>query len=324
METKIAEATLRDGRRVDILCIRPPAPDWRPRIAAFLAHKGQPWLWHVEINLDGQNDRLEQRFYVAVDGDTIISHMMVVERLGVAVLGHVFTHPAWRNQGTTSRMMQAMTQDFASRDGIVMFLHTTVGSQAYRIYARFGFEPVAPASDVMMWLRHPRRLAEMFDSSPVHVEPACWSHWPLVFSLVAQPDGDLLRNASLGLVGQCSAEDGFVMLMSQLRSGPPQSGRVLVNQTGMVMGLATLLNWRQPPSRLTQFDLYVHPGAEAGLDMLARSIELPDDRAIVACVDSDSFARRRVLTNLGFREAWCAKRVLTANDRDVDMILLER
>jgi GNAT superfamily N-acetyltransferase len=324
METRLSEAVLRNAQRVDILCIEPPAGAWRDRIAPFLAHKGQPWNWQIEGHLDGRNDDLEQRFYVAAIEGKVVSQMMLVEKHRVAMLGHVFTAPAWRNQGATSALMKVMTEDFASRDGIAMYLHSAIGSQSYRIYSRFGFVPMYPGSDVLCWIRQPARFDALFDPSPVHVERVSWTHWPLVHKLMARREGDLLRNASLGLVGQCTAEDGFVMLMSQLRSGPPLAGAVLINQSGMAVGFATLLTWRQLPSRLIQLDVYAHPGAIDDLGLLIEAIELPGDRPVVAQIDSESAERREALEAAGFREVWRASRALVAGDRELDMILLER
>jgi len=323
METRLSETTLRDGRRAELLCIQPPAERWRERIAAFLSHKGEPWNWHIATHLDGRNDRLEQRFFIAVDGERILGHLMVVEKHGVAILGHVFTDPAWRNQGVTTALMRAMTEDFAARDGIAMHLYTGFESQAFRIYNRFGFTPIRAGSGLMKWVRRPDRFDAMFDPGPVRVEPVCWTHWPLVHKLMLRDEGDWLRSSALTLVGSCSAENAFVDLMSRLRAGPPQAGAVLVNQAGMTVGLATLLPYRSLPGRLMEFDVYVHPSTSDHIDLLVGSIELPVDRPVLAQIDSESPQRHRALLDAGFREVARLRRALTADGRDLDLAVLQ-
>jgi GNAT superfamily N-acetyltransferase len=315
---------LRNGQRVDVLCIQPPAGAWRDRIAAFLVHKGPPWTWHIRANLEGRNDQLEQRFFIAVTGETIVGHLMVVEKHGVAILAHVFTDPVWRNQGVTSALMRAMMEDFVRRDGVAMHLHTDVGSQAYHLYARFGFDPIRPGSDMMKWVLQPERFDAMFDLSPVHVESACWTHWPLVHKLMIREEGDWLRSGALALAGPCNAEDAYVELMYRLRAGPPPAGAVLVNRSGMTVGLASLLSWKTQPSRLMELDVYVHPSAADHLDEMVKAIPLPDDRPIITHVDSESDKRLRAFIGAGFRQAGRIGRALSADGRELDWVLLER
>jgi len=326
METKLAETALRNGQRVDLLCIQPPAGKWRDRIAPFLAHKGQPFNWHIETNLGGHNDELEQRFFIASIGETVISEMMVAEKHGLAILGHVFTDPDWREQGATTALMRVMSEDFVARDGIAMHLFTGYDSPAFRIYSRFGFEPMGPESGFMKWVRRPERFDAMFEPSDpgdVHVERTCWTHWPLVHKLILRDEGDWLRNAALSLAGPCSAEDAFVLLMSRLKDGPPLASAVLVNQAGMTVGLATLQSYKRLFSRMLQLDVYVHPSATDHLGMLIDAIGLPNDRPVMTEIDANSPQRHQALLDAGFHETGRLKHALTAVPDDLDLLLLQ-
>lgn len=329
METKVRDVELRNGQRAEALCIQPPAPEWRDRITPFLAHKGEPFVWHIEANLDGRNDELEQRFFIAVVGEQIISEMMVVERHGLAILAHVYTDPAWRNQGATSSLMEVMTEDFAARDGVAMHLYTGFESQAYRIYHRYGFEPIVPGWGMMAWLRHPQRFESFFapeqtdGADAVRVEQTCWTHWPLIQKLMLREEGDWLRNANLRLTGIANAEDEFVRLMSHLHAGPPTAGKVLVNKAGMTVGLATLQRYTALPSRMLQLDVYVHPTAIDYIGMLIEAIDWPAAQPILVELDSNSTERRRALKDAGFDEVGRVKSGLSHGGEDMDLVLLE-
>jgi len=326
METKLSETTLRNGQPVDLLCVRPPTGKWRDRIAPFLLHKGEPWNWHLKHNLDGHNDDLEQRFYIAVIGEDIISEMMVVEKHGLAILAHVFTQPKWRAQGATSALMRVMGDDFAARDGVAMHLRTGFESPAYRIYARFGFEPMTPGSGFMKWVRHAERFNAFFapaDPSDVRVERTCWTHWPLVHKLMLRDEGDWLRSAGFRLTGPCNAEDEFVFLMAQLHAGAPHASAVLVNKPGAVVGLATLQPYKPLPSRMLQFDVHVHPSAIDHLGPLINAVERPPDYPVIAQIDANSPERHQALLAAGFHDAGRIQTALSANGNDLDLLLLQ-
>lgn len=326
METYLGDITLRDGRTARALCIQCPAPEWRDRIAPFLKHKGEPWNWHIETHLDGHIDGMDLRFYIALVGEDIISEMMVVERLGLAVLGHVFTRPDCREQGATTGLMKLMTDDFAARDGVAMHLYTNFESQAYRIYGRFGFEPVKRGWGMMKWVRHADRYEAFFSpaaAEKVRFERTCWTHWALIHKLMVREEGDWLRNANLGLIGPNNAEDAFVHLMSRLRVGAPYDSAVLVNSVGMTVGLATLQAYQRFPSRMLQLDVYVHPTATSHLPMLIEAIDFPDDRHVLVEIDSESVDRRRAIKDAGFDEVGRVKSALSCEGDDMDLVLLE-
>ncbi|MBN1344911.1 MAG: GNAT family N-acetyltransferase [Phycisphaerae bacterium] len=326
MDTKLAEAKLKNGQTVDVRCVQPPAGEWTDRIAPFLAHKGEPWNWHIRTNLEGHCDELDQRFYIAAIGQEIVSHLMLVEKHGLAILGHVFTDAQWRQQGATSLLMKAMTEEFAARDGVAMHLFTGFESPAFRIYRRFGFEPMSPGSGRMKWVRSPERFEACFapgDPRALRVEKACWTHWPLIHKLMLRQEGDWLRNEPLSLTGSADAENAFVHLMSRLREGVPNAAAVLVNNAGMTVGLATLLPWKALPSRMMIFDVYVHPTAEDALGTLIGAIDLPSDRPVLSRIDAESTLRRQALRDAGFDEVGRIKEALDFDGTDTDLILMQ-
>ncbi len=325
MHQELQHVTLRDGQSVRLLCVRPPTADWAPRIATFLVHKGEPWNWHIRANLDGHNDQLEQRFFIALCDDRIVSHLMVVEKHRVAILAHVYTDPNWRGKGISTALMKAMTDDFRTRGGVAMHLHTTYGSQAFKIYRRFGFEPISPEAELMAWILQHREFEAMFAPGPLRTERVCWTHWPLVQKLMLRPEGDWLRSGALGFGGVCNAEDGFVELMFRLSTGAPLAGTVLVNPAGMVVGLTSLLPWKKTlPTPALEFDAYVHPSAADHLDEFIRSIELPNDRPILCHVDSASSRRLEALRQIGFGEIARIERAAGLGNDSPDLLILER
>ena len=132
METHLTDVELKSGEAMRIVRIDAPDPAWQDRILPFLQHKGEPWLWQMELALEEGLGACEQRYYLGVlEGGEVVGNIMTTELMErpVGILGHVFTPPAHRRKGICSHLMVALTEDFRARGGRAMFLHTGYDSR---------------------------------------------------------------------------------------------------------------------------------------------------------------------------------------------------
>jgi len=324
MDQHLGQATLRDGTAVEIRSILPPEPAWANKIDTFLQHKGLPWCMHWRAAFADQCDDLATRFYVlTVDGQPI-SNIMTVETLGVGILGHVYTDPAWRKKGAASILMRTVTDDFAQRDGIALYLYTDYQGMPWRLYEKFGFEGFVPDVGYMRWIRRPDALKEMFSAQRLQARPAAWRDWPLLECLFLQGQGDWLKNFALKRFGTCDMEGAFLEYRQKAQAPAEACCAVLVNAAGMTMGFGTLLPLDSWPSDYLGVDLYVHPAAASGLDDLLRALHLPEDRALLAWLDAPSGQRRRALEEAGFEVAASLPAALKTDAGSVDLLALRR
>ena len=324
METPLGASKLRDGRPVDLLCVRPPAGCWRDRIAPFLAHKGQPWNWQVEKHLDAPADKLESRFYIALCGGTLFSHIMTAEHAGVGLLGHVYTDPAWRGLRAASILMKVVCDDFANRGGIVMNLGTEYDTSPWRIYQRFGFQGLRPPSGLMRWVVQPEAYERLFAPGQARVRPVAWQDWPLIQTLLQRPEGDWLRSRTLRTCGSvCDAEASFLELLSRVDRGEA-SASVLASDSGAAVGVVSVAPFYEVPSDALQADLYVHPHFAEHTAALLAAAELPQDRPVVCYIDSGSVSRQRALSEAGFELASRLEGFCKTDRASLDLLVLKR
>ncbi|HPD17948.1 MAG TPA: hypothetical protein PLE19_23670, partial [Planctomycetota bacterium] len=68
---------LRSGERLRVAALVAPAGRYAKAIRAFLAHKGQPWLLHVDLANQGLTDRLRTTYYVGFLGRDLGGNVMI-------------------------------------------------------------------------------------------------------------------------------------------------------------------------------------------------------------------------------------------------------
>jgi len=324
MEIPLETSVLRDGRSVDLLCVRPPAGCWRDRVAPFLAHKGQPWNWQIEKHLDAPADKLESRFYVALYGETLISHIMTAEYAGVGLLGHVYTDPAWRGLRAASILMKVVCDDFADRNGIVMNLGTEYGTSPWRIYQRFGFEGLGPPSGLMRWVVQPEAYEQLFAPGQTKIRPVAWEDWPGLQTLLQRREGDWLRNRTLRAYGSiCDVEASFLELMASIDRGEAAAS-VLAGDFGGAVGLVSVARFQGVPSDALELSLYVHPHFAEHTGALLAAAELPQDCPVVCYVDSGSGGREQALIEAGFELACDFEGFCKTDQAALDLLVFRR
>ena len=331
MYTDLGTITLRSGARVQAGIVRGPDGDWAARVAPMLRHKGEPWNWQIESLLTRELD-LEARFYILHRDGAPFANVMTVERHGVGIFGHVWTDPADRRQGASTRLIELQMADFGARNGRALYLGTGYDSPAYHIYTRFGFRSVEPGSGYMAYYADDAAAFDdaFFASGPMAVEPLDWRHWPLLQPLCLGDAPALVRNAGMQIIGRVIAEGEPMPSLQQnearATTGEPPAAVVLVNtETGSVFGLASAV---EHPLWLgkTLVDLYCHADAWSAAPALLDALALPADADLVTYCD-DGAPQQTFLSAHGFRRVaslphWL--RADVANDDQAGVVVYRR
>ncbi len=303
MDRLLSQITLKDGTPAEVRLVMPPEAGWAETMHCFLKHKGLPWQIHWLRAFEGGCDDLETRFYLLVVDGEPVGNVMTVESIGVGILGHVYTKPRWRGKGAASILMRAACDDFAGRDGVVLYLYTEYEGMPWRLYAKFGFEGFLPESGLMRWVRQPERLHAMFGGNHLKARAAQWSDWPLLQCLLLQPGNDHVKNVGLKRFGMCDMEGAFLTLQERMDKIEGMSAAVATNEQGMAVGLATAMPLDAALTDYVLVDVFAHRAAEPAAAMLLEALALPADRPLLAVVDEAADARRRALEAAGFASA---------------------
>jgi GNAT superfamily N-acetyltransferase len=296
----LSKAKLKSGEEMEIVVVVPPDRVYQPKIPSFLAHKGQPWAYHMEQVFGGGTQDLETRFYLGlVDGEPICS-IMTSECDGVGILSHVYTKPEHRRKGACDLLMEKQMGDWRRRGGGHMLLTTQCGTPPYRIYHHFGFRSVVPRSGLMECASEEDFRARHFAPAPVKVIDYEWTSWPGLNMLCSCPEGKIVRSVSFQLFGPSSFEDPGIILKQSLEQIPQARARLLKSDNRAVVGWAFVL----PDSRwagVNLLDFFLHPDFESSAEELLESLDLPAGKC-QCYVDVPAPVRTVALHKAGFRQ----------------------
>ncbi len=280
-----------------------PDADHRDTILTLLAHKGGVWENHLTAALDGRTDDLETRWYLGLVDGRAVADAMLVERHGVAILGHVYTVEAFRRRGICRAVLSAMMEAFKGRDGRSIILGTGFESVAYRIYESFGFRSLR--GGLMAWYATGRSEFEVewFAPGPGYTREAQWEHWPLVASLATFAEASGLRSVAWGMRDIANLEWPYCHYMAH-RAEPGYTGVVSQTETGAVVAVATCVPFRigetgEAWPNVWLVDAFAHPLHTFKMTESLARLSLPPGKAIAFAADSDA-ERRSAFSDAGF------------------------
>lgn len=277
-------ARLRDGKEITLRLIQDPPSDLIPQIHHLLHHKPSPYSSHFddffENSHEGIIEGLEWRFHLAFHEGVCIGNICTWEFQGIGILGHVYTHPDWRQLGLANHLLRFQEQDFARRTGHLMALNTGYQSMPYQIYLKHGYEGVPGAPGAMLKSENPGAWEEIYQAPTVQIAPLQWRHWPTANLLFLLEDPVLIRAAGIRIYGQGSVEGPFIFNRRQLWGlDADYRGQAWILETsgGNAAGWISLMwdpNWGyRDPHRV--FDLFVHPNWRAEAHAFAATIDIP-------------------------------------------------
>lgn len=307
MYRELEAITLPSGEVVPAAVITGPDPDWADRIEPMLSHKGEPWTWQNRALLR-ESIGLEARFFILHRAGKPFANIMLAERHGVALLGHVWTEPADRGGGASSHLMRLLLDDFRRRSGRAIFLGTDFDSTPWHFYQRRGFVSVYPGSGYMGWWATGREAFEQswIETGEAVVEPLGWEHWAAAAPLLLDGGGGVVRIAATGLFGPGSSEASLLPLLRDQacrreQQAPPSAFVLRAQRSNAVLGIAASTRHPLWPG-FQLIDLFCHTRWwHRAADLLAH---LPGQPAAgAAYTDSSQPEKERALKAAGFAEA---------------------
>jgi GNAT superfamily N-acetyltransferase len=258
-----------------------PAED-REALRAFFAHKGAPYVEHLDDFLanavDGDHEGLEWRFHMMFAGGAPVANVCTWECGGHGILGHVYTVPSFRRRGLADAILRRIADAAPDRGVTTMQLNCTPDSHQEKLYATNGYRTIPGIPGAM--LRRFRPDAPR-PSAPgeFRVAPFQWRHWPGCNLLFLRGDLGRPHSVGLNLHGPASAEGPLLHAVYTRTPGtPPPVLRALVTSSEHVVGFASLLPDPSDP-RGQVADVLTTPGCEdragALLDELTPHFRLP-------------------------------------------------
>jgi len=297
--TRLGETRLKSGETLEIGVVAGPAPEWRDRLAEFLAHKGPDWLPHITRALEGPLDALQTRFYVGLlTGEAegprpVAAQIMIVGAAGVGILGHVFTRPEHRRKGACQAVMAHQMADMPAAGFRVLTLGTGFESPPYWIYHGFGFRSIRPGSGQMIWQAEPDAAAALFQPGPTRVRPLGWGDWGAVTCLASRdvvPEEEGPRSLALDCPGVGYLEGPYIRFQLRRERTPESQAWALVNAEDRAVGWASLMPDRSWGGRRLLLDAWAHPAFPEGVARLLDAVAWPNEP--VVAVTAASAARK--------------------------------
>lgn len=291
---------------------------WTPPMAAeaagaltsFLQHKGSPWIEDIARRLAGAMAGAADYFYAAICDGQLVGHAWYTVASAapqVGLVGHIFTHPAYRRQGIAAQLLARIVQDFAQRGGQLLQLFT---STAYSVpfYERLGFENLCAGRayhDTDWYLRAPAGstplVNDWYAPPAVAQRRLTGADLPQYCLLYNSEHGSRLKDRAQRVGSGLEAELAFIEATAACAAG--QGLCVVRENSRALVGTATLVRSTFPyESHVALFDYYVHAAHRAsalalGDACLAARSELGAEVIYAVASEAD---KCQVLTALGF------------------------
>ncbi len=327
MNRTVAEFRLTTGEPCRVIEVTAPDGDYSAPILTLLAHKGGVWENHLRAALDERTDDLETRWYLAVLDGSPLGNAMLVERHGVAILGHVYTAEAYRQRGICRHVLGEMMAAFRERGGQSIILGTGFESVAYRIYESFGFRSLR--GGLMAWYANGRSDFESrwFRPGPAEVRKARWEHWPLAASLATFAESSGLRSAAWGIRDIANLEWPYCDFMAR-RTDPGYAGVVAQTETGAVVAVATCVPFRLGETGAAWpdvwlVDAFAHPLHLFKMAEALAHLPVPPGKAIAFAADGDT-ERRTAFADAGFEREGRLRDALAVGNVKADLAVYGR
>jgi GNAT superfamily N-acetyltransferase len=294
----LSRETLKTGETLEIGVVTSPDEHYAAGIEDLLSHKGEVWRAHIQAALQGRADRLETRFYLGLIQGQPVANIMTVERLGVGILGHVFTRPEHRRKGICHAVMSRQMEHFRQRGGHVLTLGTGFDSPPYWIYHGFGFRSLK--GGFMRYAVEPDYAFEerWFMPAAAQVKPVAWEHAPLIALIASLPGVEYLRSAAWEYYGIENLERALIGFFYRQMTGDPVGGCVLETEAGAVVGCATYYPhplW----SNVWLVDSFTHVNFIAQTSDLLEGLPVPAGKQI-AYLDTGAQEKAALYESCGF------------------------
>lgn len=320
----IAGHKLSTGEEMSTLRVTAPDLEFKDAILSLIGHKEPYWLVPVREAMEGKIAILKTYCYLAFSGEQIIGNITTAESLEepVGMLQHVFTVPEHRRKGVASFLMQDLLTDFKARKGRALYLGTGYGSEAHRIYLRYGFQDIGEKTGKMRYITRKDFDERYFGGSTAFVSAVGWEHWPGSDALFSTEDGWYAKNYAFGAFGVHGFEGSFINLMLGLREGSVKDAKALISDDAIV-GLASLVPDPRWNYGVTILDFFVHPRFLNSAPALIHALSFGAEK-VQSFVEAQAKGKSHVLEDCGFKLETKLSEQLRYSGRSLDVLVYSR
>jgi len=291
---------------------------------SLIGHKETYWLAPVRKAMEGKIDILKTYCYLAFLGERLVGNITTAEALEepVGMLQHVFTKPEHRRKGIASFLMQDLLADFKARMGRALYLGTGYGSDAHRLYLRYGFQDIGEKTGKMRFITGKGFDERYFGGSAAQVSDVGWERWPGSDALFSIEDGWYARSFAFGAFGVHGFEGSFINLMLGLREESVKDAKVLISDDAVV-GLASLVPDPRWNYGVMILDFFVHPRFLNSAPELISALSFGAEKA-QSFVEAQAKGKSRALEDCGFKLEAKLSDQLRCSDRSLDVLVYSR
>ncbi len=253
-------------RDLQIEIIRHVAPLVDDEPLKLFWHKGQPWVDDIRCRMAGQREDSRDCFFVARARGRLVAHVWYTVSAAdrrIGLLGHVYTHPDYRRQGVSSRLMQAALADFLDNGGVTMQLYTS-NPPTVPYYEKLGFENLysnRALHETDWYMRYPIDSQPVIDDwfavTPCHIRTLRGGDLPKYCLLLNCEYDTRLKDWAQGVGLGLEAEYAFITSANRIAAG---EGVCCVLENGQtIVGIGCLIrSGFAHQSHLAAVDCYVH------------------------------------------------------------------
>lgn len=325
MHEVIAKHKLWTGEEMSTLRVTAPDQEYKDAILSVIGHKEPYWLVPVREAYEGKIG-LKTYCYLALlgGGGDVIANITTAESLDepIGMLQHVFTKPEHRRKGVASFLMKDLLDDFKARKGRALYLGTGYGSDAHRIYHRYGFQDIGDRTGKMRFLTEKDFDEKYFSGRDTDVHPLGWEDWPGSDVLFSIENGWYMKNLAFGAFDVHGFEGGFIKLMLGLREGHVKDAKVMISNDAVV-GFASLALDPRWNYGVAIFDFFMHPLFLNGANKLIQSISFGSEKT-QSFVEASAKYKSHALEDCGFTLEARLNEQLRQKDHSLDVSIYSR
>jgi GNAT superfamily N-acetyltransferase len=304
---KLNKIQLRDKRQADVLKFTAMPEDIMEDMRNWFAHKGPPWMWHLEQWHKGLTTGMDAHFYLAMLDGRLIGNITVFRNGVFGNVAHVFTAPDSRKLGVAKALLEAVIADFEQDGGQVLVLSSKFNGFEWRLYESAGFLGIYH-DDKYGWMIRFLQGADwpdLFKCQSPEIHKLDWRHFVGTQILFGSPGPEQIRSIHLPCIGRRFVEEQFLRFKLWQADNADSNAWVIQGHGHCVLGFVAV---RQHPmwgefGRRKVLDLFFHPsGLQMARPLLETVLENTSEPLECYC-DSTAEQKIALLRDLGFKES---------------------
>ncbi len=300
---------MNNSHDIEIQYFHPPTDTHE--VVSLLWHKGPPWVEDVRRRLTGELPGAGDHFWLARQQGAPVAHVWystAETNPAIGILGHVYTLPAFRRQGISSRLLAHAMRHFRVGGGRLMQLFTSTPFSV-PFYEKHGFENLYENQAYhetdwyMRWPPESETLVQnWYEAQPAAIRQLAAGDLPAYCLLYNTEFTTRLKDRAQEIGLGLEAELAFIRMWERIAQG--QGSCYVLANDHVIAAVGSLVPLEFPhQAHVALADVYLHPQfvPQAGQLMehcLASRDQLGIERVLALAADE---SKSQLLRELGFR-----------------------